>query len=122
MRSLLGTRIELCVLFVQIIFGSGERNQWQTARQLRLKEDIGDEFEALKGEVGHLRASLACRTSTCSSAGDGVDSTSLGYAPNGYGFKAVGDTSRPTGTAGWARARGPYRGGEKGPQGSGTKT
>jgi len=75
MRSLLGTRIELCVLFVQIIFGSGERNQWQTARQLRLKEDIGDEFEALKGEVGHLRASLACRTSTCSSAGDGVDST-----------------------------------------------
>jgi len=92
MRSLLGTRIELCVLFVQIIFGSGERNQWQTARQLRLKEDIGDEFEALKGEVGHLRASLACRTSTCSSAGDGVDSTSLGYAPNGYGFKAVGDT------------------------------
>ena len=36
LRGLLGTRIELCYLFVKLSFGS-ETNLWPSARQLRLQ-------------------------------------------------------------------------------------
>jgi len=41
MRSMLGTRIELCYLFVKISTGS-EPNQWGTPRQLRIQSAIVD--------------------------------------------------------------------------------
>jgi hypothetical protein len=35
MRSMLGTRIELCYLFVHVNIGSPQQNRWPTPRQVR---------------------------------------------------------------------------------------
>jgi len=56
LRSLLGTRIELCYLFVQISAGS-EPNVWATARQLRL----------LNAEMNTAPRPPALRASRCTS-------------------------------------------------------
>ena len=65
MRTLLGTRIELCYLFVLISFGS-IRNEWSTPRQLTMtsnqhrdeKVQLRDENTQLRDENMELRQQL----------------------------------------------------------------
>jgi len=59
LRSMLGTRIELCYLFVRISFGQVP-NRWSTPRQLRIqsKQDR-EEIIKLRDEVQRLKHGLA---------------------------------------------------------------
>jgi hypothetical protein len=65
MRSLLGTRIELCYLFVRTSFGS-IHNEWSTPRQLTMtsnqhrdeKVQLRDENTLLRDENAQLRQQL----------------------------------------------------------------
>ena len=54
LRALLGTRIELCYLFVRISFGS-ETNWWPSARHLRLRRAAEEDRRAAEEEANRRK-------------------------------------------------------------------
>ena len=88
MRSTLGTRIEICFLFVHISFGIDVRNQWLTARQLRLRGAETDSRRSRDDQsryIEELRQQIALQRQTIQDLEEKSSGTALTERQDGHG-------------------------------------